>query len=286
MLNKLFVLCLLALLSGAATAQPLRLVAAGASITSVIQRLDLDSLLVGLDSTSAPLMAGRDLPNVGYQRQLSAEGILSLRPDVLLGSEEMGPPAVLTQLREAGVEVIVLSAQANLPTLYENIGAVGQRFSRGAQAEHLVSELKAQVAALPQAPAERPHALFLLSHSAGSLLVGGAGTAGDSLIELGGMHNPVAGQFSQYRSLSAEALLQLRPEWLITTSQSIDQAGGSAALLALQPALAKTPAGQKGQLVSVDGALLVGGFNPAIVDTLAQLRQAAALSANMAQRAN
>ena len=57
MLNKLFVLCLLAFLSGAATAEPLRLVAAGASITSVIQRLDLDSLLVGLDSTSAPLIA-------------------------------------------------------------------------------------------------------------------------------------------------------------------------------------------------------------------------------------
>ncbi|WVM92296.1 hypothetical protein ULG90_22115 [Halopseudomonas pachastrellae] len=55
---------------------------------------------------------------MGYQRQLSAEGVLSLKPDVLLGTEEMGPPPVLAQLREAGVDVVVLSASPSLDTLY------------------------------------------------------------------------------------------------------------------------------------------------------------------------
>lgn len=283
MRNMLFALSLFAVTSVAA-ADPLRLVSAGASITAVVQELGLQPLLVGVDSTSEPGLVEAGLPNVGYQRQLSAEGILSLRPDVLLGSEEMGPPPVLAQLRQAGVEVIVLSNRANLPTLYENIRQIGSRFERDAQAQQLVNQLEQRVADLPRAPVERPAALFLLSHSAGSLLVAGADNAGDSLISLGGMYNPVAGQFSQYRSLSAEGLLQARPQWLITTTQSLDSAGGRDALLTLQPALQATPAGASGQVIAVDGALLVGGFNPAIVETLDQLRQAAA--ADTAQNAN
>ncbi|MEH6566767.1 MAG: ABC transporter substrate-binding protein [Halopseudomonas sp.] len=263
------------LLSCAALAEPLRLVSAGASVTALVQELELQPLLVGVDSTSMPTV-GDTLPNIGYQRQLSAEGILSLRPDVLLGSEEMGPPQVLAQLREAGVEVIELSARADLPTLYANIRQIGSRFAQSAGAEQLISRIEQQVLALPGIPAQRPRALFLLSHSAGSLLVAGADTAGDSLIQLGGMYNPLAVQFGQYRSLSAEGLLQLRPHWLITTTQSLDTAGGKQGLLALQPALEATPAAQSNQVIGIEGALLVGGFSPHIVDTLGQLRRAAA----------
>lgn len=252
-----------------------RVISAGASLTAILQALELTPQLVGVDSTSLPLLGAQTLPNVGYPRQVSAEGLLSLNPDVVVGSEEMGPPAVLAQLREAGIEVLILSAEPSLDALLNNIALLGQHFDRQAQAGRLNSHLRQQIADLPPAPAARPQALFLLSHSAGSMLVAGAGTAGDSLIELGGMHNPLAGQFSQYRALSAEAFIGLAPLWLVTTTQSLEMAGGSEGLLALQPALRGTPAGQAGQLLGVDGSQMVGGFSPAIADTLLHLRQAA-----------
>ena len=65
--------------------------------------------LIGVDTTSQHPASLRALPSIGYQRQLAAEGILSLRPDLLLGSEEMGPPPVLEQLRSAGVRHIALA---------------------------------------------------------------------------------------------------------------------------------------------------------------------------------
>lgn len=271
----LFMFAIFFWLAQPAVADSLRIVSAGASVTAIIQALELDAYLVGVDSTSLPLFEDRQLPDIGYPRQVGAEGLLSLRPDVLVASEETGPPAVLAQLRHAGVEVIVLPVTPTLETLYGNIGTLGERFDRRLVARTIVQKLQHQLAQLPSQPAERPQALFLLSHSVGSLLVAGEGTAGNGLLVLGGMRNPVAGNFSQYRALSAEAFLGLAPVWLITTSQGLAMAGGPQGLLQMQPALAATPAGRQGQILGVDGAHLVGGFSPAVIGTLAELRNAA-----------
>ncbi|MGI3131781.1 heme/hemin ABC transporter substrate-binding protein [Halopseudomonas pachastrellae] len=271
--------CLWVLLLGSAwsmAAEPLRVVTAGASVTAIVQELGLGEQLVGIDSTSVPLMADRGLPNVGYQRALSAEGVLSLKPDVLLGTEEMGPPPVLAQLRDAGVDVVVLSASPDLDTLYANIEAVGARFAHVEQATALNQRIQADIAALPAMSEPAPPALFVLTHSANGMMVAGAGTVGDSLIRLGGMSNPAAESFSQYRVLSAEALLSLAPQWILTTSKGLEMVGGTDGLLSQQPALAATPAGQAQQVVDIEDSLLVGGFSPHIAPALRQLRETAA----------
>ncbi|UJJ30470.1 heme/hemin ABC transporter substrate-binding protein [Halopseudomonas maritima] len=271
--------CLWVLLLGSAwsmAAEPLRVVTAGASVTAIVQELGLAEQLVGIDSTSVSLMAERGLPNVGYQRALSAEGVLSLKPDVLLGTQEMGPPPVLAQLRDAGVDVVMLSASPDLRTLYANIEAVGVRFAQVEQAAALNQRIQADIAALPAMSEPAPPALFVLTHSASGMLVAGAGTVGDSLIHLGGMSNPAADSFSQYRVLSAEALLGLAPQWILTTSKGLDMVGGTDGLLSQQPALAATPAGQAQQVVDIEDSLLVGGLSPHIAPALRQLRETAA----------
>ncbi|MAG67277.1 MAG: hemin ABC transporter substrate-binding protein [Pseudomonadales bacterium] len=257
-------------------AEPLRVVTAGASVTAIVQELGLGDQVVGIDSTSVPLLEERGLPNVGYQRQLSAEGVLSLEPDVLLGTEEMGPPPVLAQLREAGVDVVVLSASPSLETLYANIAAVGERFGQGAQAADLTQRIQADIAALPASPEPAPPAIFVLTHSANGMLVAGEGTIGDSLIRLGGMSNPAADSFAQYRVLSAESLLSLAPQWILTTTKGLEMVGGVDGLLSQQPALAATPAGLAQQVIDIDDSLLVGGFSPQIAPTLRELRETAA----------
>ena len=271
--------CLWLLLLGSAwsmAAEPLRVVTAGASVTAIVQELGLAEQVVGIDSTSVPLLEERGLTNGGYQRQLSAEGVLSLKPDVLLGTEEMGPPPVLAQLREAGVDVVVLSASPSLNTLYNNIAAVGERFGHGAQAADLTQRIQADIAALPAPSEPAPLAIFVLTHSANGMLVAGEGTVGDSLIRLGGMSNPAADSFAQYRVLSAESLLSLAPQWILTTQKGLDMVGGVDGLLKQQPALAATPAGLAKQVVAMDDSLLVGGFGPQIAPTLRELRETAA----------
>ena len=70
---------------------PQRWVSAGGALSEWVCALGGESKLVGVDTTSQHPQTLKALPSIGYQRQLSAEGILSLRPQILIGTEEMGP---------------------------------------------------------------------------------------------------------------------------------------------------------------------------------------------------
>ena len=122
-------LCSSLLFSHAAAAAelPQRWVSSGGSLSEWVVRLGGEGRLVGVDTTSLHPQSLRQLPSVGYQRALSAEGVLSLRPDILIGSEEMGPPPVVAQIAAAGVRVESLSAKPDLATLEHNVLRLGER---------------------------------------------------------------------------------------------------------------------------------------------------------------
>ena len=120
-IDRLFNGLALGILLGTGMAQaaelPQRWVSAGGSLSEWVVALGGESKLVGVDTTSQHPQALKQLPSVGYQRQLAAEGVLALRPDILIGTEEMGPPPVLKQLEGAGVRVETLSAKPDLEAL-------------------------------------------------------------------------------------------------------------------------------------------------------------------------
>ncbi len=89
----------------AATIAVQRLIALGGAMTEVVYALGAEDLLVATDTTSLYPEAAMRTPKVGYLRQLSAEGLLSLQPDAIVGSSEAGPPIVIEQVRAAGVRV-------------------------------------------------------------------------------------------------------------------------------------------------------------------------------------
>jgi len=78
-----------------------RIISVGGALTEIAFMLEAESELVGVDTTSIYPAKAKDLPSVGYARQLSAEGVLSLAPTHLLATEEAGPPAVLKQIEAA-----------------------------------------------------------------------------------------------------------------------------------------------------------------------------------------
>src|SRR5471030_209505 len=110
---RIVALCVALLVSHPATSAdlPQRWVSAGGALSEWVSTLGGESKLVGVDTTTQHPDSLKALPSIGYQRQLSAEGILSLRPQMLIGTEEMGPPPVLSQIRSAGVQVELFSAQ-------------------------------------------------------------------------------------------------------------------------------------------------------------------------------
>lgn len=277
-LTRLLALCSGLLFSHVATAgedQPQRWVSAGGSLTEWVVVLGGESRLVGVDSTSLHPQSLHSLPSIGYQRALAAEGILALRPDILLGSEEMGPPPVLEQIKAAGVRIEQLSAKANLPTLEHNLTRLGQLLGAEAQAAQQLAAYQQrlqQQAAWVQAAQTRhaaPRVLMLLGHAGSSPMAAGKDTLAAWLIEQAGGRNLT--EHNGYKALSSEALLALDPEVVIIADRRLDGDAARAAMLEQNPALAQTRAAKEGRLLLLDPTLLVGGLGPRLPDGLAVL---------------
>lgn len=295
MRKKILLACagvLFSQLASASDTLPQRWVSAGGAFSEWVVALGGESKLVGVDSTSQYPRSLHNLPAIGYQRQLAAEGILALRPDILVGSNEMGPPPVLEQLKASGVRIELLSAKADVPALQHNLTTLGQLLGKQVQAQSLLADyqqrLQQQAAAVKQAQQQypAPRVLMLLSHSGGNLQVAGKDTLATWMIEQAGGKS--LGEHSGYKPVSSEAMLALDPEVILFAGGRLQGDAARAALLEQNPLLAQTQAGRNGRVQVIDPTLLIGGLGPRVPDTLAALTtafypKAKALSAEASQ---
>lgn len=264
-------LCLAASRARAADPGAPRVVTVGGALTEIVYALGAEALLVGTDTTSLYPEAARATPKVGYARALSAEGVLSLRPTVLIATAEAGPPAVLAQLEAAGVRLVRGDGGHSIDALLRNVRTVGAALGRSEQARKLAAQVEQQWRATaariaPRTPA--PRVLFVLSHVATNVQVAGEGTAAAAMIALAAARNALTG-FSGYRPLTAEAAVAAAPEFILTTTQGAEALGGAEGLLA-QRGLALTPAARARRVLALD-ALYLLGFGPRMPQAVAEV---------------
>lgn len=254
---------------------PQRWVSAGGALSEWVSALGAESRLVGVDTTSQHPETLKALPSVGYQRQLSAEGILSLRPQMLIGTEEMGPPPVLAQVRGAGVQVELFSAEADLPALQGNLQHLGKLLGNEARAAQVFEgyrqQLDQQQARLKQVQARQPApgVLLLIGNAGGKPLIAGKGTAAEWLLTQAGGHNLAT--HNGYKPFSVEALAGLNPEVLVFADRSLTGEAARQALMKENPMLASTRAVKAGRVYELDPTLLVGGLGPRLPESLKKL---------------
>lgn len=251
-----------------------RIVSVHGSLTEVVYLLGAQDQLVGTDTTSTHPEAAARTPKVGYLRQLSAEGLLALRPQAVLGTDEAGPPIVLSQLAQAGVPLRLVQVHHRFQDVLDKVQLVGAVTQRAAAAQALSAQLqtqwettrhRVQRSALQTAP----RVLFIMAHG-GAPMTAGGGTAAQAVIELVGARNALEG-VRGFRPVNAESVAQARPDWVLTTHESVAALGGLAHFWQ-QPGLAQTPAGRRQRLISLDAMALLG-FGPRLPAALDDLQR-------------
>jgi len=237
----------------------LRIVSVNGTLSEIISGLGLESQLVGVDITSTYPASLAKIPKVGHNRSISAEGIISLNPDVILYTDQsLLSPAVIRQLTSSGKKLVEFKHEYSKEGAIKLIREVGAYFNAKTQAEKMVKILEADLAKIPKSSNPKK-LLFIYARGTGTLMVSGTGTSVDKMFLLTGNKNAVSG-FTEFKPLTAESLLAANPDVLVLFSSGLESVDGPEGLLKV-PGVANTDAGRNKKIVSMDGQLLTG-FGP------------------------
>ncbi|WP_164549064.1 heme/hemin ABC transporter substrate-binding protein [Amphritea opalescens] len=259
-----------------------RVISTDAGVTELLFALGMQEHLIAVDVTSQLPADYPKLPNIGYHRTLSAEGLLSLNPSVVIGSEHTGPASVMTALQQAKVKFVQLNSANNSQQLAENVTRLSTALNQGDKGQALVQSIEQKLAQIAQANLAGERVAFLLSMDDSKLRLAGKRTSGDAFVSLMKGENIAA--FDNYRNVSAESLLQMQPSVIIVAGREVADAVDN--LLAANPVLAHTPAGKQRRIVAVNGATLVAGLSVSALDEAIRLTQQLSGSPALAQQDN
>ena len=254
------------------SSKAMRLISIGGALTEIIYLLKADTQLVGVDTTSIyPTEASR-LPNVGYARSLSTEGILALHPTQLLATAEAGPPIVLKQIVDAGIPLSILPSSPQFIEVIDRVRTIGRLVHKTDAAETLVSRLLLEWSNTQNRVANlklsNTRVLFILSQNPSQLMVGGEKTSAAAMIAYAGARNAISG-FSGFKPLTPEAVIAANPDVLLLTDQGMRAVGGIGGVMHF-PGVKQTRAGKELKVVSLEAMYLLG-FGPRMPLAVAEL---------------
>jgi iron complex transport system substrate-binding protein len=256
----------------ATSAGAMRLIIIGGALTEIVYLLKANSQLVGVDMTSIYPAAATRLPNVGYARSLSAEGILALRPTQLIATEDAGPPVVIKQIIDAQIPLTILPSGHQFKDLTDRVSSIGRLVYKTDSAQSLASRLALEWSntqeRIANSKLKNTRVLFILSQNPSQLMVGGEKTSADAMITYAGGRNAISG-FSGFKPLTPEAVIGSNPDVLLLTDQGMRAVGGIGGVLRF-PGVSQTRAGKEQNIVSLEAMYLLG-FGPRMPSAAAEL---------------
>lgn len=258
----------------AGVAKGKRIVAIGGSVTEIVFALGEEGRLAGRNSTSVYPEAALSLPDVGYMRAISPEGVLGINPDAIVTLEGSGPPEAIEVLKKASIPFAFVPETFDEAGILEKIRVVGAALGVDDKASKLSAEVKADIdaaLAVTRGVAARKRVLFILSMQGGKALASGTGTAADGIITMAGGVNVIS-EFPGYKPLTDEAIISAKPDLILMMDRGGDHSAANADMKA-HPALSQTPAVQADAIVRMDGAYLLG-FGPRTAAAVRDLAKA------------
>lgn len=274
-------LFLLALLSGcgqsgsktapkqAIEAQEARIISLKGAVSEVLVNLGLEEQIVGTDVTSTYPPSLARLPKVGHNRNISTEGILALEPTLIIGTRSDLSPATIEQLQGTGTPLLLLEHPNTVTGTRHLIRTLADTLGEPELGTHLINNIEAQLAQVQELP-YAPKVLFIYARGAGTMMVAGAETPMQSIIELAGGQNAISG-FTGFKPLTTEALIAANPDAVLLFNSGLSSLNGKEGVLAM-PGMAQTTAGKFGHVIAMEGAYL-SGFGPRLGEAVLELNR-------------
>ncbi|MFD7895481.1 hemin ABC transporter substrate-binding protein [Streptomyces sp. NPDC059743] len=240
-----------------------RIVPLTGSLSEIVFTLGLGERVVARDITATFEQAAK-LPVVTRAHDVSAEGVLSLKPTVVIADTATGPAEAIGQIRDAGIPLVVVAPAKSLADVGARIDTVAGALGVESAGTELKERTDARIAAvqkdIPAHEGERkPRVAFLYLRGLASVyLLGGADSGASSLLEAAGAVDAgkESGLRKDFTAITSEALAKAAPDAILVMTKGLESVGGPDGLVKI-PGVAETPAGMDRKVVSIeDGVLL------------------------------
>lgn len=255
-----FALGLLVALVGACTHDTTRsgtrVVCVSKQINEYLYDIHAESVLVARDLTSIYPPQITKLPSVGYHRALSAEGIISMRPTMLLTDGNLGPEGVVAQVKKVGIPVVIMNPGSTPDSARALMTRLGKEFHHEHDADSVIARWNSDLAAVladttSWANGPKPRVLIMhFGQIANDYLAIKRGTPADQIIRWAGGENAIDSVGGMLR-LTPELIAKAAPDVIIATDVGYDRVGGVDQFASL-PGVSLTPAGRWKRIYRVD----------------------------------
>ncbi len=230
-----------------------RIVCVSKQLTELMFALQQGGKIVGVDLSSTYPPEATKLTTVGYHRMLSAEGIISLDPTVVIHQGDIAPPYVMEQVGNVGIPIKVYPAASSIDSTKILITLLGKEFGQDTAATRLNATLDADLAktdSIVKNYTTKPKVLIIHYGRAGNqyFVMGTKGTANEMIKRAGGIN---AADTSSFRNLSPEAIMRAQPDVILATDFGFDRVGGVEKFLEL-PGIGLTPAAKNKKIYRVE----------------------------------
>ncbi len=251
-----------------------RIIPLDGDIAEVVFALGLGDKVVATDLSATYPPEADALPEIGYQRVLSAEAVAAFNPTVLLATDIAGPPEALEDMRRLGFPIVVIPNEVTPEGAGRKISAVANALGVPSRGETLAREVDqgiAEASVVPNADQKQLKVLALYLRGTSTQLVLGESSNTHWLIEAaGGVDVSVSMGITDPVPVSAEAILAAAPDVVLLPEAGLFSVNGVDGLLEIG-GIGQTPAGLAGNVLAYDDQLLLGN-GPRTAAMLTQLR--------------
>ncbi len=230
----------------------IRVVCVSKHLTEMMFALGKGHDIVACDLTSSYPDSARLLPTVGYHRALNPEGIISMKPDLVIHSNDIGPATVLPQLEKVGLRIKTFGAANSFDSAKLVLLELGKFFGAEAKADSMIAKMDndmAQVKLIRKMMKDTPSVMIIHYGQANNnfFVMSGRNGAGDRMIRAAG-GTPCMYDGKGVRQLSAEAIAAANPDIIIATNFGFDKMGGTIEKFKEVPGVALTNAGKNNRI--------------------------------------
>ncbi len=238
-------------------------VVAGGSITETIYYLGHQSKISAVDRTSRYPIEAKKLPSIGYVRNLSVEGVLSLNPSIVIGENDMGPPTVVDKIISMGIDLRIIPEIQTAEGIYKKVKCINSIFPKSKYSQKNIQSLKESIKSLQilrnKNKSNPKKVMVILSIFGSSPIVAGKDTSGNSFIEILNLTN-IANNFSGWKAVGIEHITKMNPDVILITKRG-SRGYDNPQKLANSQMFKYTNAAKKKKFFILDGLAMLG-FGP------------------------